>query len=150
MLITDINSTLEIAASVGDVWALTVDVERWPELTPTMSSVERLDSGDLGRGSRARIKQPGLRPAVWAVTDFEPERLFAWETKLATVTLRAVHVLASTPNGCRNTLSVDLTGFGSGVLRALGGRKLLAAITTENAGFKEHAEARSRRVAEDQ
>jgi len=146
----DINNTLEIAAPIAEVWALTVDVERWPELTPTMISVERLDSGAFGLGSRARIKQPGLRPAVWTVTDFDPERLFAWETKLATVTLRGVHALTSTQNGCRNTLSVDMTGFGSGVLRALGGRRLLAAITIENAGFKEHAEAHSERVAEDQ
>src|SRR5215213_5897034 len=72
---------LEIDTPASVVWDLTVDVERWPETTPTMTSVERLDDGPLGVGSQARIKQPAQRPTVWTVTRFEPGRHFAWATK---------------------------------------------------------------------
>jgi hypothetical protein len=78
---------------------------------------------------------------VWTVTDVVPERLFAWQTKLGPVTVRAVHQIDATDGGCRNTLKVDLIGFGSGVLRTIGGRRLVKAITTENLGFKRAAEA---------
>jgi len=36
-----------------------------------MTSVERLDDGPITLGSRARVKQPGQRPAVWTVTELE-------------------------------------------------------------------------------
>lgn len=139
----DIKDTLEIAAPVDEVWALTADIESWPATTPTITSLERLDEGPLGVGSKARIKQPGMRPAVWTVTAFEPNRRFAWETKLATVTLRGTHELASTDAGCRNTLSIELAGLGSGLLAALAGSRLRKAITTENLGFKRAAESPS-------
>jgi uncharacterized membrane protein len=137
----DITNTLEIAAPVDEVWALTADIERWPAMTTTMTSVDKLDDGPVRLGSRARIKQPGMRPAVWTVTDFEPEHLFAWETKLGTVRLRAVHDLEATDDGCRNTLTVEMTGFGSGILRTVAGKRLRKAIATENAGFRRTAEA---------
>jgi uncharacterized membrane protein len=140
----DITDTLDIAATPDDVWALTMDVERWPAMTPTMTSVEKLDDGPVGLGSRARIKQPGMRPAVWTVTDFEPARLFAWETKLGTVRLRGEHHLEATDGGCRNTLSVELSGLGSGILRMVAGRRLRDAIATENRGFKQTAETAAR------
>lgn len=136
----DIKHTLEIAAPLEEVWALTIDVERWPELTPTMISVERLDGGPIELGSRARIKQPGMPSAVWTVTEFEPNQLFAWETKLGTITFRGGHRIETTGQGCRNTLSVDVSGLGSSVLRAVGRRRLLKAIVTENQGFKKAAE----------
>lgn len=137
----DITDTLEIAAPVDEVWALTVDIERWPAMTPTVSSVERLGDKPLGLGSQARLEQPGMLPAVWTVTDFDPGRLFAWETKLATVTLRGIHRLEQTEAGCRNTLAVEMSGLGSGILRAVGRRRLANTIATENRGFKRTAEA---------
>lgn len=139
-----ITDTLEIAAATDEVWALTVDIERWPDMTPTMTSVEKLGDGPLALGSQARIKQPGMRPAVWTVTDFDPGRLFAWETKLGTVTLRGTHRLEPTATGCRNTLAVEMSGLGSGILRAIGKRRLKETIATENRGFKKTVEAAAR------
>jgi hypothetical protein len=135
-----ITDTIDIAATSDEVWALTVDVERWPAMTPTVTSVEKLGEESLGLGSQARIKQPGMPRAVWTVTDFEPGRLFAWETKLATVSLRGIHRIEPTRTGCRNTLAIEMSGLGSGILRAVGRRRLKATIATENRGFKKTAE----------
>lgn len=131
-----IEYELVIPADVDTVWAMTVDVERWPSLTPTMTSVERLGTEAFGVGSRARIVQPGQRPRVWTVTRFEPGRHFEWSAKMGTVTMIGGHHLEPAEGGTRNRLTLQLTGFGSRLLGAVAGKQLLAAITTENEGFR--------------
>ena len=136
-----IKSELVIGAAVERVWDLTVDIEGWPALTPTMTSVERVDEGPLRVGSTARVVQPRQRPASWTVTRLDERSVFEWQTKMATVTLAARHQLTEVPDGCRNTLTVDLSGFGSRLMGRLFGGSIQSAIETENAGFKRAAEA---------
>jgi len=143
----DITSELLIQAPVERVWDLTIDIEGWPELTPTMTDVERLDEGPLRVGSTARVVQPRQRPTVWTVTELVPYERFVWEAKVVGATMRAVHELSPRDGGCRNCLSVELDGFGSGLLSRLVGSRIRQAIATENEGFLAAAEAsvRSRR-----
>ena len=138
----DITSELTIDASVERVWDLTLDLESWPEMTPTMTRVERLDRGPVVVGSRARVTQPKQRPTVWTVTRCDPQSCFEWSTKVATVTTTATHRLEATPDGrCRNTLGITFSGFGAGLARRLLGDAVRGAIQTENEGFRTAAEA---------
>ncbi len=136
-----ITHELVIDAPVEQVWALTVDVESWPTMTSTMTSVERLDDGPLRVGSTARIKQPGQPARVWTVTALEPNEEFAWETKAFGMRMVGGHHLEPLANGCRNVLSVEISGAWSGVAQALLGSQFRKAITTENEGFRAAAEA---------
>jgi uncharacterized membrane protein len=136
-----IETDLAIAAPAPRVWDLTIDVERWPSLTPTITDVSRLDEGELRLGSSAKVVQPWQRPAVWTVTELEPGAVFAWRTKVATVTMTGRHVITPTADGCVNALSVELSGFGSGLLGRLAGSRIRQAIETENQGFKAAAES---------
>ena len=45
-----------IDASPEDIWRVLVDVERWPEWTPSITRLEKLDPGDLRVGQRVRIE----------------------------------------------------------------------------------------------
>ena len=84
------EDTIDIAVPADQVWALTENVEAWPTFSPTMTSIERPDSDPIAIGSRARVRQPAQRPAVWTVTRFEAGRVFAWETKVLGVLLGPV------------------------------------------------------------
>jgi uncharacterized membrane protein len=135
-----ITSERDIAASVDRVWQLTIDIERWPTLTPTVTSVERLDDGPLHVGSAARVVQPRQRPTVWTVTTFDEGKVFEWKAKMLSVTMTGTHRLEATADGCHNTLMIGLSGFGSSVLGRMVGRQIKTAIDTENDGFKKAAE----------
>ena len=136
-----LENRLEIAAPVSRLWDLTVDVERWPDVTPTMTSVERLDEGAFGVGSRARVKQPRQRPTEWTVTRFEPGRMFAWAASTLGMHFEGGHHLEGDETSSVNTLTLDVTGPTAPLLGRLLKGQLAKAIATENQGFKRVAEA---------
>ena len=107
-----LDASVEIAAPPAKVWAVMVDVERWPEWTASMRSVVRLDAGPLRVGSLARIRQPRLPAMVWRVTDFQRGRWFTWETKGVGATTVAGHgVVGKGRGGATAILSVRQTGL---------------------------------------
>ncbi len=58
---------IRINASPDVVWETLADVERWPEWTRSVRSVELLD-GTLADGHRVRIRQPKLPSLAWTST----------------------------------------------------------------------------------
>jgi uncharacterized protein YndB with AHSA1/START domain len=106
---------IEIAAPPERVWAVLVDVERWPEWTSTMTGVRRLDRGPFGMGSAARVKQPRLPATAWRVTRFEPGRSFSWTARGPGMRTEAGHRLAP---GSAGSVTVTLTIRQSGLLAA--------------------------------
>lgn len=75
------------------------------------------------------------------MTLVEASHRFEWATKFMSVPMKATHRIEATPQGCRNTLGIELSGFGGRLLGLLSGRQLAATLRTENEGFKRAAEA---------
>ncbi|WP_052668609.1 SRPBCC family protein [Nitriliruptor alkaliphilus] len=133
----EITDTTTLDATIDQAWALTLDIEALPSVTPTVTAVERLETGPVTVGSRARLSQPGLRPLVWTVEEVEAPHRFAWSTRLLGVRMVGVHELASLDEGsCQLTLRLQLEGRGSRVLGRLGRRSLQQTLATECAGFQ--------------
>jgi uncharacterized protein YndB with AHSA1/START domain len=131
-----------IAAPPERIWAVLVDVERWPEWTRSMRRVRRLDGGELAVGSLARVEQPGLPPTVWRVTTLEPSRGFAWSARSLGVASLADHRLTVLPDGTvRVALSIEQTGFLAPVVRALAGSTIRRYMRMEADGLKRRSEA---------
>ncbi|THV42176.1 SRPBCC family protein [Glycomyces buryatensis] len=129
--------SLLISAPASVVWDLTVDIERWPDFTPTMQHIELLDPAPLGVGGRARIKQPMQPKAIWTVTEFEPGSRLVWETRHRGLTLAGAHLVEDVDGDtCRNTLSVEATGRAAGPFTLLFGATLRRFIARENEGFR--------------
>jgi len=107
---------IDIAAPPDQVWTVLADIERWPEWTASVTSVERLDDGPVAVGSLARVKQPRLRAAVWRVTSVEPGRSFDWAAKSPGITTAAGHRLERSDGGTRVALTIEMTGPLAGIL----------------------------------
>ena len=116
----DFSISIDINAAPEHVFAVMRDIERWPEWTPTVTSIERLDEGPLRPGSKARIRQPKLVPAVWVVTAMdEAGHSFIWRTTGPGVSVIAQHFVIAIPGGSRATLSLQFGGFLGGVVARL-------------------------------
>jgi uncharacterized membrane protein len=137
----DFRLTVEIEAPPDRVWAVMREIERWPEWTPTVASIRRLDGGPLAVGSRVLIRQPSLPTAKWQVTALnEEERSFAWLTRGPGMRLHARHWVEDNGRGSRATLSIQFSGF-LGPLFATVTRKLNERyLALEAKGLKERSE----------
>lgn len=105
------SRTVDIAAPPGDVFAVMSEVERWSEWTASVTSITRLDSGPFVVGSRARIRQPKLPPALWTVSAIVPGRSFTWISKGPGLLVTAHHSIEPLDAGSRVTLSIRYEGL---------------------------------------
>ncbi|HKA83775.1 MAG TPA: SRPBCC family protein [Acidimicrobiales bacterium] len=134
--------SIDIAASPELIWSALSDVERWPEWTASVSAVERLDTGDFGVGSRARVKQPGMPGLVWEVTEYTPGEVFNWASKVPGVTTTGGHHLAPARDGhVAVTLSLDQEGFLAPVVSLLTGARSRRYVQMEADGLKRRSES---------
>ena len=112
----NLQISTDIRAESKSVWATLVDVERWPEWTRSVDRVERLDDGEFGIGSRARIRQPRIPVAIWKVTEFESGRSFTWVSEAFGIRSVGTHLVE--PRG-EGTVSLILTIVQTGWLARL-------------------------------
>jgi hypothetical protein len=108
---TYFSITVDINATPDRVFAVMRDVERWHEWTPTVTSISRLDEGPIGVGSRLKIRQPKLLPAIWKVTELNEGRGFTSITSSPGVRVTARHGVEAIPGGTRALLSIEFTGL---------------------------------------
>ena len=131
---------INIDASPEKVFAVLCDVERWPEWTPTMTSVQRIDQGPFAVGSSAEIRQPKLRAAVWKVTDLEAQN-FTWVASAPGLRMKAGHVVEGQGTGSRVELSFEISGFMGPLISRLYGGLIEEYVTTESRKLKQRVES---------
>lgn len=134
--------SVEIFATPDHVWDVLIDVERWPQWTPTVTQVARLDAGPIVLGSRTKLWQPKLIPTIWQVTACDAQaRIFVWEANRPGVRVVARHHAELAPGGSTH-LTLEL------VYRGLLGRIIAMQLkhlnwdylTKEAQGLKRHCE----------
>lgn len=135
-----IERELIIDAPADVVWSVMSDVERWPEVTKSMTSVRLLD-GELRLGARAEVVQPKLPKSNWTVTRLDEGRRFDWTAKSPGMTTVGIHGVETVATGTRAYIGVEQTGP-LAPLFALLLRKLTASyLDLEIAGFRDRSVA---------
>jgi uncharacterized membrane protein len=131
---------VDIAAPADAVWAVLVDVERWPEWTPSIRRVERLGDGPLAVGSQVRIWQPRFPAAVWRITTFAPGRGFAWTSTAPGMTSVGDHRIAAGDDAVTVTLSIAQEGPLAAVFAVLAGGLTRRYVDTEAQSLRRRCE----------
>lgn len=133
----DSEVALDIEAPADVVWRVLANVERWPEWTASMRSVELLDPGPLRLGSRVRVRQPRLPVAVWEVTELEPGTAFAWTSKVPGLTSYGIHRVAPRGDGASTvTLGIEWRGVAAPLVRLLWGGMTKRYVRMEAEGLR--------------
>jgi len=108
----DFGIAIEIDAPPDRVWAVIRDGPRWPEWTPTVTSIKPLDAGPLAVGQRFVIRQPKLPPAKWQLTELDdPARRFTWVTRGPGMVLYARHSVEDLGGRSRAHLALEFAGL---------------------------------------
>jgi uncharacterized protein YndB with AHSA1/START domain len=138
----DFMRSVAIAAPPERVFAVFSDVERWPQWTPSVTSVTLLDAGPLRVGSRARIRQPRLPVALWTVTEVVRDRYFVWEARAPGVTTVGWHVVESdTGSGSVATSRLEQHGPGGLLVGLLTAGLTRRYLRWESDGLKAECES---------
>lgn len=123
------------------LWRVCSDVVRWPDHLTTFAAIVPLDAeAPLGIGSRFRVSQPGLAPAIYEITQWRPGQSFTWVGRAPGVRTTATHVVTPVDAGSRIELGLDWQGPLAGVVRLLLGRRARRMIQAEATTFARLAE----------
>jgi uncharacterized protein YndB with AHSA1/START domain len=93
------RTVIDIDAPPELVWRVLMDVEQWPEWTPTVTSAKRLEPGMFRTGSNVMIKQPRMPETLWRVTALTPQEAFTWTNRSRGVNTVARHVISAREGG---------------------------------------------------
>jgi uncharacterized membrane protein len=145
-----LTDTIDIDAPPELVWSVWRDVERWPDWTASITSVDLLDAGPLRVGVRARIRQPKLPIAVWRVMSVtEPGTSdnigFSWVSTSPGSRVTGDHRIVANGSASRAHLSVDFEGPLAIVVAFLTRRLTQRYLQLEATGLKKRSEERASR-----
>ena len=129
-------------ASRDRAWAAVAGVTTWPQWTVSMTSVEPLDGTALAVGRRYRVRQPGLPPIVWKVTELADQESFVWVADSPGVHTVAYHRLTTRPDGSTQiSIGIDQTGALAGLVKLFLQARTRRYLTLEAAGLKAASES---------
>src|SRR5262245_14840958 len=131
------EASIEIDAPAAVVWDTFVDVEQWPEMTASVTTLEGVDGPEVADGRRFRIKQPRLPRVTWTVTELTPGRSWTWQSKTPGNTTAATHEVSSLGEG--RTLvrqRIDQRGIGGVLVGFLMRRTTRRYLDMEGEGLK--------------
>lgn len=138
------STSVEIAASPEVVWRVLGEVEAWPEWTPSVRAIVRVDPGPLHVGQRVRISQPRFPTTVWRLTELVDGRSFVWQAGGPGARTTAAHTVEPSGAGAVATLSLSQRGPLGLLVGAISSGLTRRYLEMESTGLKGQSEQAAR------
>lgn len=133
--------TVEIDAPAAVVWRVFADVENWPAMTESVSSLRALDGKELALGRSYAIKQPRIPRVKYKVTSFEPGTSWNWTYARPGNKTVAIHeVTPIDGNRTRVRQAIEQTGIVGEMVGKVMKGLTARYLDMEGAGLKKMAE----------
>jgi hypothetical protein len=134
--------SVDVEAPAATTWRAVTQIEDWPRWAASMQAVRWLDGAAVCEGARAWVKQPGMPPVVWTVSEYEEGATFTWVARsLGILTVAAHFVRTLSADRSRLTLRIDQTGLFAPLVEGLMGARTRRFVGLECEGLKRAAEA---------
>lgn len=135
------TATDVVNARPETLWRFLSDVAHWPDYLDTVESVEPLDHPELALDRQYRVRQPGLKPAVWEVVSLDAPWQFTWRARSPGIVLLADHRIDRVADDqCRLHLGFGFGGLIGWPLALLFGSKTRHFFQSEIVAMKRLAE----------
>jgi len=124
------ESSIEIDAPVGKVWALINRLEEWPQWMPSIKKIAKVSEGCLTEGSRLSVTVTvvGLRVTLlMTITEFVPERTVVLLGKVLGTNLTRFYKMAPIDGKTKVIIGGDVSGALAWLV-CQGGKKVSAEI----------------------
>ncbi len=120
-------------ASPDRLWEVLSALANWPDHLPTFEAVDAVGDAarDPGVGREFDVRQPGLPPARYEITEWIDGSAFTWVARSFGVRTTATHTITAHGQGCALVLTVDWSGPLAPLVRLLAGRRTQRYIDTE-------------------
>jgi len=139
-----INKNIIINARPEQIFRVLADVENWNLWTSSVKRITIINDIKFNKGTKVKVVQPKLLPAVWEITEIEKNKCFTWVTKYIGLKMTGKHII-ETKN---NVTNVELVMIYEGVLAKLFYRLTSSLtsqyLTMEIKGLKKECENRLR------
>jgi hypothetical protein len=122
------------------VWSVLADVAHWRDWTPTIIEIKALNGSGLMVGAQYRVVQPKLRPVIYEVTEYIPNRRFTWVQKFAGGVMIADHEIVPGDGATKVELSFTSKGLLANVMGNLFSRRIRDYVATEARSLKKRCD----------
>jgi hypothetical protein len=137
--------TLERTASIrcksDKIFRILIDVSHWNMWTKSIQDIVILKGAGFEIGSKIKVRQPKLSPAIWTVTEILENKCIAWEKKSFGLKMTANHLIESSSGISTVKLQVIYSGFLAPVIHKLTAHLTETYLTMEITGLKEKCES---------
>ena len=135
------EATIVIDAPADVVWRVFSEVENWPAMTESVTSLRALDGAELEVGRRYEIKQPRLPKAKWVVKELTPGRSWSWTVAAPGNTTTGIHEVTDLGDGRTQVRqAIEQTGVIGAAIGKLMQKMTVRYLDMEGAGLKRLAE----------
>lgn len=110
-----ISKNILINAKPEYIFRVLADIENWNLWTSSIKKIIIINDTKFNKGTKVKIVQPKLLPAVWEITEIEKDKYFTMEKRYVGLKMIAKHILEPR----NNTTSVELVMIYEGVLAKL-------------------------------
>lgn len=107
------ESSIDINAPAGKIWALIDRLEEWPQWIPSIKKIERLSKEPLTVGSQLSVTAKVSRLTVkllMTITKFVPERTVVMQGKTLGTNLTRFYTLEPVNGKTKVTIGGDVSG----------------------------------------
>jgi hypothetical protein len=135
-----IEKTALIKSQPEHIFRVLTDLNHWNQWTPSIIGISFVGKDTFAVGTRIKVLQPKLPPAVWTITEISENKLLVWKKKSFALKVTANHIIQDSHDGAIVKLQIIHQGFLANLAYKLSSTLTDKYLTMEITGLKERCE----------